>query len=58
MATTPTDVDRTQELVDEFGENASYVSDLLARYRANPENVDEDWRAFFRERSAAAVCRN
>src|SRR5262249_23719891 len=31
-------------------DNASYVADLLARYRTNPEGVDEEWRAFFRER--------
>jgi 2-oxoglutarate dehydrogenase E1 component len=42
--------DRTLELVSEFGENASYVSELLARYRLNAESVDEEWREFFRER--------
>ena len=50
MATRTPDVDLSQELVTEFGENATYVSELLARYRANPDSVDEDWRAFFRER--------
>jgi len=50
MATTKPDLDIVQELVTEFGENASYVADLLARYRMNPASVDEEWRAFFRER--------
>jgi 2-oxoglutarate decarboxylase len=42
--------DRAQELVSEFGENAPYVADLLARFRANPESVDQEWREFFREK--------
>ncbi len=50
MGTRTPDIDLSEELVSEFGENASYVAELLARYRANPEAVDEDWRAFFRER--------
>ncbi|HKF42898.1 MAG TPA: multifunctional oxoglutarate decarboxylase/oxoglutarate dehydrogenase thiamine pyrophosphate-binding subunit/dihydrolipoyllysine-residue succinyltransferase subunit [Thermoanaerobaculia bacterium] len=50
MATTKPDLDIVQELVTEFGDNASYVADLLARYRTNPEGVDEEWRAFFRDR--------
>jgi len=50
MSTPRTDPDLTEELVAEFGENASYVADLLARWRANPAGVDEEWRAFFRER--------
>src|SRR5262245_20157496 len=50
VATTKPDLDIVQELVTEFGDNASYVADLLARYRTNPEGVDEEWRAFFRER--------
>src|SRR6266496_1049088 len=50
MATTRPDLDIVQELVTEFGENASYVADLLARYRMNPASVDEESRAFFRER--------
>lgn len=47
---TPKSTDRTEELVADFGENAGYVADLLARYRTNPASVDEEWRAFFRER--------
>src|SRR5215468_5130855 len=50
VATTKPDLDIVQELVTEFGDNASYVADLLARYRTNPEGVDEEWRAFFRDR--------
>ena len=42
--------DTADELVAEFGDNASYVADLLSRYRTNPDAVDEEWRAFFRER--------
>ncbi len=53
MATRTPDVDLSEELVSEFGENASYVAELLARYRTNPEAVDEEWRAFFRERIGA-----
>ena len=43
-------VDLADDLVAEFGENANYVGDLLARYRASPESVDEEWRLFFQER--------
>nr|MDQ5872792.1 multifunctional oxoglutarate decarboxylase/oxoglutarate dehydrogenase thiamine pyrophosphate-binding subunit/dihydrolipoyllysine-residue succinyltransferase subunit [Acidobacteriota bacterium] len=49
MATEKT-VDLSDDLVAEFGENANYVGDLLARYRASPESVDEEWRRFFQER--------
>src|SRR5712691_9410435 len=54
MATEKTEVDLTESLVAEFGENASYVADLLARWRANPSAVDEEWRAFFQERLGEA----
>src|SRR5262245_48845667 len=50
MATQARDVDLSESLVAEFGENASYVAELLSRYRTNPAGVDEEWRAFFRER--------
>src|SRR5262249_16448712 len=50
MATEKSGVDASEELLAEFGENASYVAEQLTRYRANPESVDEEWRAFFRER--------
>jgi 2-oxoglutarate dehydrogenase E1 component len=43
-------VDLTEELVAEFGDNASYVADLLSRYRQSPDLVDEEWRQYFRER--------
>ena len=55
VATTKPDLDIVQELVTEFGENASYVAELLARYRVNPASLDEEWRAFFRERTSAMV---
>ncbi|HSS44420.1 MAG TPA: 2-oxo acid dehydrogenase subunit E2, partial [Thermoanaerobaculia bacterium] len=50
MATQKTENDISSELVAEFGENASYVAELLVRYRSNPASVDEEWQAFFRER--------
>ena len=50
MATRSPDVDLSEALVAEFGENATYVSELLTRYRTNPTAVDPDWREFFRER--------
>jgi len=51
MATrTPSDVDLSEELLSEFGANASYVAELLNRYRANPASVDDEWRRYFRER--------
>jgi 2-oxoglutarate dehydrogenase E1 component len=54
VATTKPDLDMVQELVTDFGDNASYVADLLARYRTNPSSVDEEWRAFFRDRLGEA----
>jgi 2-oxoglutarate decarboxylase len=50
MSTRSTDVDSSEELLAEFGDNASYVADLLNRYRANPASVDDEWRRFFRDR--------
>ncbi|MDM7923573.1 MAG: multifunctional oxoglutarate decarboxylase/oxoglutarate dehydrogenase thiamine pyrophosphate-binding subunit/dihydrolipoyllysine-residue succinyltransferase subunit [Pyrinomonadaceae bacterium] len=32
---------------ESFGANASYVEGLLARYQADPNSVDESWRAYF-----------
>ena len=49
MATEKT-ADLADDLVAEFGENATYVADLLARYRQSPDSVDEEWREFFRGR--------
>ena len=50
MSTRSSDVDVSEELAAEFGANASYVADLLTRYRTNPESVDDEWRRYFRER--------
>ncbi|HEV2063600.1 MAG TPA: 2-oxo acid dehydrogenase subunit E2, partial [Thermoanaerobaculia bacterium] len=50
MATRKTDIDLSGDLVAEFGENAEYVGELLARYRIDPGSLDEEWRAFFRGR--------
>ena len=45
----PTSTCPTSSLA-EFGGNASYVAELLTRYRANPAAVDDEWRRYFRER--------
>ena len=50
MATRATDLDAGLDLAAEFGENATYVAELLARYRASPASVDEEWREYFRQR--------
>ncbi|MEP6993919.1 MAG: multifunctional oxoglutarate decarboxylase/oxoglutarate dehydrogenase thiamine pyrophosphate-binding subunit/dihydrolipoyllysine-residue succinyltransferase subunit [Acidobacteriota bacterium] len=50
MSTGTRDVDLSEELLLEFGANASYVADLLNRYRANPGAVDDEWRRYFRDR--------
>ncbi len=47
---TPPEVDLSEELIAEFGANATYVSELLGRYRANPAAVDDEWRRYFRDR--------
>jgi multifunctional 2-oxoglutarate metabolism enzyme len=50
MATRTPEIDLSDELVSEFGENAGYVAELLARYRTNPAAVDDEWRRYFRSR--------
>ena len=50
MATRTPEIDLSDELVSEFGDNAAYVADLLARYRTNPAAVDDEWRRYFRSR--------
>src|SRR5690349_12719036 len=50
MATRTPDLDLSDELLSEFGGNASYVADLLNRYRTNPGSVDDEWRRYFRLR--------
>ena len=50
MATRAPDVDVSEELLSEFGGNASYVAELLSRFRTNPNSVDDEWRRYFRER--------
>jgi len=50
MATRTPDLDLSDELLSEFGGNASYVADLLNRYKTNPGSVDDEWRRYFRER--------
>jgi len=53
MSTRTPPADVSEELLAEFGANASYVSDLLNRYRANPSSVDDEWRRYFQERFGA-----
>ena len=50
MATRATDLDAGLDLASEFGENASYVAELLARYRVSPASVDPEWQEYFRSR--------
>ena len=54
MSTRTPPADVSEELLSEFGANASYVEDLLNRYRANPTSVDDEWRRYFQERFGAA----
>jgi 2-oxoglutarate dehydrogenase E1 component len=44
----------SEELLSEFGANASYVEELFHRYRTNPAAVDDEWRRYFRERFGEA----
>ena len=50
MSTRTPEIDLSDELAAEFGGNASYVAELLNRFRANPGAVDDEWRRYFRER--------
>ena len=50
MSTRTPPADLAEELLSDFGANASYVADLLNRYRANPSAVDDEWRRYFQER--------
>ncbi len=50
MSTRTPEIDLSDELAAEFGGNASYVAELLNRFRANPAAVDDEWRRYFRER--------
>jgi 2-oxoglutarate dehydrogenase E1 component len=50
MSTRTPPADLSDELLSEFGANASYVADLLNRYKANPSAVDDEWRTYFQER--------
>jgi 2-oxoglutarate decarboxylase len=36
-------------IAENFGANASYVENLLARFQSDPALVDESWRAYFSE---------
>ena len=54
MSTRTPPADLAEGLLSEFGANASYVADLLNRYRTNPSAVDDEWRRYFRERFGEA----
>jgi len=45
----PLRTDLSEVIAENFGANATYVEGLLARFRSNPELVDESWRAYFAE---------
>ncbi len=47
---TRTPNDLSEDLLSEFGANASYVEELFHRYRVNPSAVDDEWQRYFRER--------
>ena len=53
MATRTPEIDLSDELVSEFGGNASYVAELFARYRTNPP----PWTTSGGTTSAAAIRR-
>jgi 2-oxoglutarate decarboxylase len=50
MAIRMPEPDISEELASEFGANASYVAELLSRFRTNPSSVDDEWRRYFRDR--------
>ncbi len=39
----------SEYISENFGANASYVEGLLSRFQADPNSVDESWRAYFGE---------
>ncbi len=39
--------DLSEYIAENFGANASYVEGLLARFKSDPNLVDESWRTFF-----------
>ena len=50
MATSETRHAEIDQLIaDEFGVNADYVSELLARFQGDRTAVDDDWASFFDE---------
>ena len=49
MAQEQTKTDLSEIIAENFGANATYVEGLLARWRGDPAQVDESWRAYFEE---------
>ena len=49
MAQEQTRTDLSEIIAENFGANATYVEGLLARWRADPAQVDESWQAYFEE---------
>ena len=49
MAQEQTRPDLSEIIAENFGANATYVEGLLARWRGDPAQVDESWRAYFEE---------
>jgi multifunctional 2-oxoglutarate metabolism enzyme len=42
--------DLSEIIAEDFGANASYVEGLFNRFRKDPSQVDDSWRAYFSER--------
>jgi 2-oxoglutarate decarboxylase len=49
VAQEPNTVQLSELIAENFGANASYVENLLARFQSDPSLVDESWRAYFSE---------
>jgi len=53
LAQEQTKTDLSEIIAENFGANATYVEGLLARWQSDPALVDESWRAYFEEMTAA-----
>jgi len=49
LAQEQTKTDLSELIAENFGANATYVEGLHARWRSDPSQVDESWRAYFEE---------
>jgi 2-oxoglutarate dehydrogenase E1 component len=55
LATESSHTKLTEQLVEDFGANASYVETLLDRYLGSPTLVDETWRTYFADLLASSA---